>query len=59
MAWTKTADGGFAYNEGSLNFTLRGSAFHDSNNDGVPDGVTFENGRSVFMGIKNLRDLSF
>lgn len=59
MAWTKTNDGGFAYNEGSLNFTLRGSAFYDSNGDGVPDGVTFENGRPVFMGIKNLRDFHF
>lgn len=59
MAWTRTDDGGFAYNEGSLNFTLRGSAFHDSNGDGVPDGVTFENGRPVFMGIKNLHDFHF
>lgn len=59
MAWTRTDDGGFAYNEGSLNFTLRGSAFHDTDGDGVPDGVTFENGRPVFMGIKNLHDFHF
>ena len=59
MAWTKTDDGGFAYNEGSLNFTLRGSAFHDTDGNGVPDGVTFENGRPVFMGIKNLHDFHF
>ena len=59
MGWSKTEDGGFAYNEGSLNFTLRGSAFYDSNGDGVPDGVTFENGRPVFMGIKNLHDFHF
>ena len=54
MAWTKTDDGDFAYNEGSLNFTLRGSAFHDSDGDGTPDGVTFENGRPVFMGNKTV-----
>lgn len=59
MGWTKTDDGGFAYNEGSLNFTLRGSAFHDTDGNGVPDEVNFENGRPFFMGIKNLRDFHF
>lgn len=49
MAWSRTDDGGFAYNEGSLNFTLRGSAFYDSNGDGVPDGVTFENGEELSL----------
>ncbi len=55
----KVIDGGFAYNEGSLNFTLRGGAFHDDDGDGIPDGVSFENGRPVFMNIKNLRDFHF
>ena len=59
MAWSKKEDGSFVYKEGSLNITLRGSAFHDSKGDGVPDGVTFENGRPVFMGIKNLHDFHF
>ena len=59
MGWTRTDDGGFAYNEGSLNFTLRGSAFHDTDGNGVPDGVIFENGRPIFTGIKNLRDFHF
>ena len=27
MAWTRTDAGGFSYNEGSLNFTRRWSAF--------------------------------
>lgn len=59
MGWNKISEHEFTYNEGSLNFTLRGGAFHDNNGDGVPEGVSFENGRPVFMGIKNLRDFHF
>lgn len=59
MSWNKISEHEFTYNEGSLNFTLRGGAFHDDNGDGVPEGVSFENGRPVFMGIKNLRDFHF
>ena len=59
MGWNKLDDHTFTYNEGSLNFTLRGGAFHDDDGDGVPDGVSFENGRPVFMNIKNLKDFHF
>ena len=59
MGWNKLDDHTFTFNEGSLNFTLRGGAFHDDDGDGVPDGVSFENGRPVFMGIKNLKDFHF
>ena len=59
MGWNKLGDHQFTYNEGSLNFTLTGGAFHDDDGDGVPDGVSFENGRPVFMNIKNLKDFHF
>lgn len=59
MSWNKIDENKFTYNEGSLNFTLQGGAFHDEDGDGVPDGVSFENGRPVFMGVKNLKDFHF
>ena len=59
MGWNKLGEHQFAFNEGSLNFTLTGGAFHDDDGDGVPEGVSFENGRPVFMGVKNLKDFHF
>lgn len=59
MGWKKLSDHQFTYNEGSLNFTLTGGAFHDDDGDGVPEGVSFENGRPVFLNIKNLKDFHF
>ena len=59
MGWNKLGEHQFTYNEGSLNFTLTGGAFHDDDGDGVPEGVSFENGRPVFMNIKNLKDFHF
>ena len=38
-AYKKVAENQFTYNEGSLNYTLTGAAFHDNDNDGIPDGV--------------------
>ena len=35
MAWSRTDDGGFAYNEGSLHYTLTGGAFHDNDNNSI------------------------
>ncbi len=59
MGWNKVSEHQFTFNEGSLNFTLTGGAFHDDDGDGVPDGVSFENGRPVFTSIKNLKDFHF
>ena len=59
MGWNKLGEHLFTFNEGSLNFTLEGAAFHDDDGDGIPDGVSFENGRPVFMNVKNLRDFHF
>ena len=58
MGWKKIGEHEFAYNEGFLNFTLRGGSFQDDGT-GVPEGVGFENGRPVFTGIKDLKDFHF
>lgn len=38
-AYKKVDANQFTYNEGSLNYTLTGAAFHDDNETGIPDGV--------------------
>lgn len=58
MGWQKLGEHEFSFNEGSLNFTLRGGVFNDDGT-GVPEGVSFENGRPTFVGIKNLKDFHF
>ena len=59
MGWNKLGDHQFTYNEGSLNFTLTGGAFHDDDGDGAPDGVVFQKGRPVFMNVKDFKDFHF
>ena len=59
MGWNKVGEHEFTYNEGSLNFTLRGGAFHDDDGDGAPDGVVFQKGRPVFMNVKDFKDFHF
>lgn len=57
-AYKKIDANQFTYNEGSLNYTLTGGAFHDNNGYGIPDGVQIIGSKPCFGAAGTVFDTS-